>query len=162
MFISRPGKNPKATVSASTALLGVRDSRPFSCFVQLSSVHGSLLMAQYGCSGASHHIPIPANGMEEEQGGHAISLKDTSVYRPRARTQGDGRAELSGEAGKGSLYSGQPYVQLKARNLRKRRNNYWRKLAVWRLTLIRICCNELAKLNRNETGKGEGDCVPLA
>lgn len=161
MLIPLPCKDAKATVSASVVRLGVRDSRPFSCILPLSSVYGSLLMVQYGCSDPSHHIPIPANRTEEEQGGHAISLQDTSVYVPQARTQGYGHTELSGEAGKGSLYSGHPYVQLKVRNLRKRRNNYWGKLAVWRLALIRICCKVLAELNMNEKGKGEGDCVCL-
>lgn len=71
-------------------LLGVRDSSYFSLIMLLSSVHGSLLMVQCGCSEPSHHICIPANRKEEDPEECTTFLKDTSIYMPLARTQGYG------------------------------------------------------------------------
>lgn len=67
MFISRSCKKSRVTFLADMVLLGARDSSYFSRIVLPSSVHGFLLMVQYGCSNPSHCIPVPARGRSKSK-----------------------------------------------------------------------------------------------
>lgn len=101
--------------------------------------------AFFSWSNMAAQTPAIASLFQQEQEGCTNSIKGTSLYMPLARTQAYGPATRG--VRKRSLYSGKPYIWLKVRNLRKKRNKHRGKLAVsvsQGLAKSRICCKLLA------------------
>ena len=118
MFIALLCKKSKVRVLANMMLLGVRDSSYFSFLILLQYV----VLFSWSNMAAQNQPSHPHSS--QQRGGRAkgrtISLKNTSVYKPLARTQVYSHIELSGQMGKCLFWTA---ICPAKRNLRKA-NNY--------------------------------------